>query len=423
MPTLTLEQLGNGESAWSIRSKINSNFESILTTISEMGFVWCGTYSSVTEYNKWSVVYFNSALYISKISTIGLDPLNTSAWDFLLDWPQGIPWVVTADSLWVAIWAADDATPNDTDYIATSLTGGGILKKITWTNTKAFLKTYFDTLYAKYLWDADFYKYSIVTSVASWNLTVALKNYEGNDPTASKPVKIQIGGVIRSITSALSVVTPWNFLNWFNAWSSELATKEIDYCTYIIYNSWSWVVIWISRIFHWNTWADFNIVNWDNEKFLRISNTVVSTDPVVNIGRFNATLSAGLDWSIPATSVIINSPCYETRWLDWSPVHTNVSMTWTSSYARALYKISGDSMFINIQDNFSSIGGTMESWFWFSLPFICTQTPSSATLFISGTSIYGLNTTIDPTSIWLSKSGNFTAGQSWVCRISGTTKI
>lgn len=103
MSTLTLEQLGNGESAWSIRSKINSNFESILTTISEMGFVWCGTYSAVIEYNKWSVVYFNSALYISKISTIGLDPLNTSAWDFLLDWPQWIqwvPWVGAGDVLW-----------------------------------------------------------------------------------------------------------------------------------------------------------------------------------------------------------------------------------------------------------------------------------------------------------------------------------
>lgn len=38
------------------------------------------------------------------------------------------------------------ATPNDTDFVATAESGGS-LKKITWTNVKAFLKTYFDTLY------------------------------------------------------------------------------------------------------------------------------------------------------------------------------------------------------------------------------------------------------------------------------------
>lgn len=53
----------------------------------------------------------------------------------------------TATSIGALIWWAGDATPNDTDYVATSLTAGGILKRITWTNVKAFLKTYFDTLY------------------------------------------------------------------------------------------------------------------------------------------------------------------------------------------------------------------------------------------------------------------------------------
>jgi len=40
--------------------------------------------------------------------------------------------------------------------------------------------------------DSDVYKYNIVTSVTSNNLTVALKNYLGNDPTAAAPVKILI---------------------------------------------------------------------------------------------------------------------------------------------------------------------------------------------------------------------------------------
>jgi len=62
----------------------------------------------------------------------------------------------TLATLGALISTAGDATPNDSDYVATSLTAGGLLKKITWTNVKAFLKTYYDTIYQVILTESVF---------------------------------------------------------------------------------------------------------------------------------------------------------------------------------------------------------------------------------------------------------------------------
>lgn len=51
----------------------------------------------------------------------------------------------TTSTIGVLVNGASAAIPNDTDLVAT--VESSVLKKITWTNIKAFLKTYFDTLY------------------------------------------------------------------------------------------------------------------------------------------------------------------------------------------------------------------------------------------------------------------------------------
>jgi uncharacterized ubiquitin-like protein YukD len=52
----------------------------------------------------------------------------------------------TATTLGATINAAGVATPNNGDFVATA-ESGGLLKKITWTNVIAFLKTTYDTIY------------------------------------------------------------------------------------------------------------------------------------------------------------------------------------------------------------------------------------------------------------------------------------
>jgi hypothetical protein len=133
----------------------------------------------------------------------------------------------------------------------------------------------------------------IVPSVASNNLTVALKGLDGNDPSATNPIYVRIGDTVHSITSALSV-TKNAGTNWFNAGSAELATKEIDYFVYLGYNATDGVVIGFSRIPYVTDYSQFSATS-NNEKYCAISTitNAASGDDYTVVGRFAATLSAG----------------------------------------------------------------------------------------------------------------------------------
>ena len=244
----------------------------------------------------------------------------------------------------------------DVDTILVKENATSLWKPSTWSNIKSVLKTYLDTLYN----NADFYKYSIVTSVTSGNLTVAIKNYAGNDPTPTAPVKIQIGNTVRTLTGALSLTTS-SWSNLHNAWSTELATQEVDYFVYLVRSTVSnSVIIAQSRIPYMRVQSDWNVVSITDEKFFNRSSWANSTDQVENIWRFNAILSATYQWSIPATSIIINRPIYETRVLSCL-----LSFVWSSWVAWAYwernskYKISWDT--IKILSNIRADKNTL-SW-------------------------------------------------------------
>jgi hypothetical protein len=179
----------------------------------------------------------------------------------------------------------------------------------------------------------------IVVTVTSNNITLALKGADGNDPSDSNPVYCKIGGVIRSVTAALSV-TKNAGTNWCNAGSNELKTQEIDYFAYLGYNATDGVVLGFSRVPFASQYSDFSTTT-TNEKYCAISTitNASATDYYNVIGRFAATLSggAGYTWSVPTFTAInlIQRPIWETRILNYIPTVVTGSGTITTLGAMA----------------------------------------------------------------------------------------
>lgn len=211
----------------------------------------------------------------------------------------------------------------------------------------------------------------ITTAVSSNNLTVSLVGLNGSVPSATNPVYVNIGGTIYSITSSLSVTSNAG-TNWFNSGAAENATQDIDYFVYLGHNATDGITLGIARIPYARVYGDFSATS-TNDKYAAISTVThaASTDPYELIGRCNLTLSASssFNWSIPATSIIINRPIFTTRWLIWQPSYSASSaMTWGSvATNKAVYKVNDQELKF-ILDCAGTVAGTSSSQLIFSLP-------------------------------------------------------
>lgn len=228
----------------------------------------------------------------------------------------------------------------------------------------------------------------IVPSVASNNLTVAIKGMDGNDPSSSNPVYCRIGDTVRTITSALSV-TKNAGTNWFDAGSAELATKEIDYFVYLGYNATDGVVIGFARIPGATRYDDFSTTT-TNKKYCAISTitNAAAADYYENIGRFAATLSAGAGytWTVPTFTAknLIQRPIYETRWLSWTPAYgSDGSMGFSvDNLYSSIYKIEYSTLYLHIWFA-GTTSGSAASGLYFTSPFNRLLTSNYQTVFIS----------------------------------------
>ena len=174
----------------------------------------------------------------------------------------------------------------------------------------------------------------VSVSVSSSDLIVAIKTWAGSDPSSTNPAFVKVGGTLRAITAATSI-TLADATNWFNSGATETATKLVQYFTYIGYRaSDSSVFLGFSRKLLGRTYASFSTTN-TTENYLAYSGSApASSDVVVPIGRFSATLSATatFTWSISGTGDVVNYRIFETDWLDFVPSHTGFSVIPTGLY-------------------------------------------------------------------------------------------
>jgi hypothetical protein len=254
----------------------------------------------------------------------------------------------------------------------------------------------------------------IVPTVASNNLTVAIKTLQDTDPTATNPVGIWIGNNLRWITSALSVITNAGS-SVYNAGSVELATREIDYFVYLGYGTVSnRVFIGVSRVPYARIQNDLNVVSTGNEKFLNRNESANGTDDIVNIGRFAATNSGtpSFNWTVPTfdNANLIQEPIYETRRL----VTTNYQ-----------YWIKGNILHLSRVTASITIGATAgaSTVLAITYPFTFSQMPSNSVAVVGEgygyfCSIYFLNRTTSGGDILVFKRCNSRWGtwRKWSCR-------
>lgn len=280
---------------------------------------------------------------------------------------------------WITVThaATSKSAPVDADELGLVDSAAGFgLKKLTWFDLKSTLKTYLDTLYAGQIAynapEGMLVNGYFTRTVTSWNITVAIKNAAGTDPSPTNPVYVRIGGTVRMITSALSATRNAG-TNWCNAGSVELANLEHDYFVYLGYNAIDGLVIGFSRIPWGRVYSDFSTTS-TNEKYCAISTITNATsgDEYVVIGRFNAMLTSGAayQWSVPSPNVVVNRPITETRWLNWNPQFSaSGSMTYTGvTINTGRYKIRSRSLDIQLNAS-GTTGGTASNILIATLPF------------------------------------------------------
>jgi hypothetical protein len=264
-----------------------------------------------------------------------------------------------ADEKLTAVSGGENITPDGSDWKYT-VTGGTTSKR---------MRSGSDNL----LPEGFIVNGKLSVTVASNNITVALKTLSGGNPSATDPVSVWLAGSYRRCTAALSV-TKNAGTNWFNSGATELAAQTVSYFAYLIWNTTpatDIMDIGFARIPYGRVYSDFSTTT-TAEKYLAFGNasTPTSTDNVTVIGRFDAALSAtaSFNWSVPTftNANLIQHPITETEWLTYAPTPTGFTATLPTVTAYR-YKIDGNTVYLSVRQGTAGVSNL--TTFTIPLPF------------------------------------------------------
>jgi hypothetical protein len=178
--------------------------------------------------------------------------------------------------------------------------------------------------------------YTFAASIATSDLTVALKLYDGTDPSVGTPLKIPVGSGILEITSALSVTVTDTMADIFSWDSGKIQGNDAQLFVYIINNNGT-PQLGISPSPSLRTVATnyFDIGAGSQTGSAGHNNIVMSgtrhaTNSCRVLGRINAKQSDANAWQTPTTALIINFPIWNTDWLIWTPQHSRAGGAYTN---------------------------------------------------------------------------------------------
>jgi len=220
------------------------------------------------------------------------------------------------------------------------------------------------------------FNYIITPSIATNDLTVAIKSVATTDASATNPIRFKVGNVVYTLDTSASY-TKVHGTNWHNAGAAELAALPIDFFMYAIGETGASAGLKFghSRIPYALTMNDF-VNTTTSEKYIAGNWTNFNaTDVVTNIGRFRAQLSAsaGFNWSI-ASALVINYPIFATEYLTWLPTLVGFSVNPTN----VIYQYRLDVKNCTVRSRQSANGTSNATNFTMSTPFTALSITNGA---------------------------------------------
>jgi hypothetical protein len=207
-------------------------------------------------------------------------------------------------------------------------------------------------------------------SIATDDLTLALKTLSADDPSTDNFVQATIGGEILSITSALSITITDAMGDIFSWDGRKIQGNDSQLFVYLINNNGT-AQIGVSPSPNRRTVATNYYDAGGQTGSAGFSNIVMSgtrnaTNTCAVVGRVNVKQEDDNTWVSPTISCIVNRPIYETDWLDWTPDLT-IGNPDLSKFDVATYQIVSNHLFFFFKEDDATLSGTAGA-LKFSLP-------------------------------------------------------